>query len=142
PTFKFGDQWVISDRLLLDVQYGHVGNNFILDFHDPSLATVQPTLIIPSGLNGRSGTQNIYLRPENIVNFNMNYFLPGKMGGDHSFKIGGYWRDNYSYSAGATGGNAVDRFPTNAEAVSPTDCATLLVGCQVNLTRNSLGIYD
>ncbi len=142
PTFKFGDQWVVSDRLLLDVQYGHVGNNFILDFHDPSLATVQPTLIIPSGLNGRAGTQSIFLRPENIVNFNMNYFLPGRMGGDHSFKIGGYWRDNYSYSAGATGGNAVDRFPTDAEKANPNDCATLAVGCQVNLTRNSLGIYD
>ena len=142
PTFKFGDQWVISDRLLLDVQYGHVGNNFILDFHDPSLATVQPTFIIPSTLNGRSGTQSIYLRPENIVNFNMNYFLPGTMGGDHSFKIGGYWRDNYSYAYGKTGGNAVDRFPTAAELTNPNDCATLLIGCQVNLTRDSLGIYD
>ena len=34
PTYKFGDQWVISDRLLVDVQYAHVGNNFVLDFHD------------------------------------------------------------------------------------------------------------
>ena len=142
PTFKFGDQWVVSDRLLLDVQYGHVGNNFILDFHSPSLATVQPTLIIPSGLNGRSGTQSIFLRPENIVNFNANYFLPGKMGGDHSFKVGGYWRDNYSYSASTYGGNATDRFPTNAEAASSTDCATLTTGCQVDMRRNGLGIYD
>ena len=40
PTYKFGDQWVVSDRLLLDVQYAHVGNNFILDFHeDPADAT-------------------------------------------------------------------------------------------------------
>src|SRR6476646_6804254 len=37
PTYKFGDQWVVSDRLLMDVQYGHVGNNFILDYHDDSL---------------------------------------------------------------------------------------------------------
>ena len=34
PTYKFGDQWVITDRLLVDVQYAHVGNNFVLDFHD------------------------------------------------------------------------------------------------------------
>ena len=34
-----GDQWVLSDRLLLDVQWAHVGNNFTLDFHDPALAT-------------------------------------------------------------------------------------------------------
>ena len=142
PTFKFGDQWVVSDRLLLDVQYGHVGNNFILDFHDPSLASVQPTLIIPSGLNGRSGTQQIFLRPENIVNVNMNYFMPGKLGGDNSFKVGGYWRDNYSYSASTYGGNATDRFPTDAEKASASDCATLTIGCQVDLRRNGLGIYD
>ncbi len=38
PTYKFGDQWVISDRLLVDVQYAHVGNNFILGFHSPRTA--------------------------------------------------------------------------------------------------------
>ena len=27
PTYKFGDQWVLSDRTLVDVQYAHVGNN-------------------------------------------------------------------------------------------------------------------
>src|ERR1043165_7119750 len=40
PTSKFADQWVMSDRVLVDVTYSHVGNNFILDYHDPSLATV------------------------------------------------------------------------------------------------------
>ena len=44
PTYKFGDQWVVSDRLLLDVQYAHVGNNFILDFHEHDLSDVQPVL--------------------------------------------------------------------------------------------------
>ena len=29
PTYKFGDQWVVSDRLLLDVPYAHIGNNFV-----------------------------------------------------------------------------------------------------------------
>ena len=37
PTYKFGDQWVVSDRLLVDMQYAHVGNNFILDFHEPTI---------------------------------------------------------------------------------------------------------
>jgi len=143
-TYKIGDQYVLSDRLLLDVQYAHVGNNFILDFHDPALATVQPTFIInsPASLNGRSGTQSIFLRPETSINVNMNYFMPGAMGGDHSFKFGGYWRDNYSYSNGRTGGNATARFPTAAELASGNDCATLAIGCQVTLTRDSQTIYD
>ena len=53
PTFKFGDQWVISDRLLVDVQYAHIGNNFVLNFHEDSLTDVQPALIVASGLNLR-----------------------------------------------------------------------------------------
>ena len=143
-TYKVGDQWVISDKLLLDVQWAHVGNNFTLDFHDPSLATVQPTFIInsPAGLNGRSGTQSIFLRPASSVNVNLNYFVPGGIGGDHSIKFGGYWRDNYSYSNTRVGGNATARFPTAAELASPLDCNTLAAGCQVGLTRDSQTIYD
>jgi hypothetical protein len=145
PVFKFGDQWVVNDRLLIDVQYGHVGNNFILDFHDPSLATVQPSLIVPSGLNGRSAANSINFRPENILNFNANYFMPGKLGADHSFKFGGYYRDNESYGYAHTGGFATDRFPTNAEfanIASGTDCATIAAQCQVDLRRDSNGVYD
>ena len=142
PTFKFSDQWVLSDKFLLDVQYGHVGNNFVLDLHDPSLTTVQSTILISTSLVGRSATQNIYVRPSNIVNFNANYFLPGVGGADHSFKFGGYVRDNYSYSYTHTGGNAILRFPTAAELANPNDCATQAIGCQVNLTRDGLGIYD
>jgi hypothetical protein len=141
PLYKFGDQWVVSDRLLLDVQYTHVGNNFILDFHSPELATVQPTLIIPSGLNGRSGTQSVFLRPNNSVTLNGNYFLPGMAGGDHSFKFGGYWKDAYSSSYSHTGGFATVRFPTDA-ALANDDCGTQAKGCQVDLTRDGLSVYD
>ena len=81
---------MLSDRLLLDVQYAHVGNNFILDFHEDALADVQPTLIVSTGLNGRSGTQSVNIRPANSINFNANYFMPGTVGGDHAFKFGGY----------------------------------------------------
>ena len=102
PTYKFGDQWVVSDRMLVDVQYSHVGNNFILDYHDPSLATVQPYLIVSTSLNGRStpdGSQSVNIRPVNAVNVNMNYFMPGTMGGDHALKVGGYWKDANSYNS-------------------------------------------
>jgi hypothetical protein len=144
PTFKVGDQYILSDRTLLDVQWAHVGNNFILDFHDPSLYTVQPTFIInsPASLNGRSASQSIFLRPANSLTVNVNYFMPGRFGGDHSFRIGGYWRDNNSFSNSHTGGNATARFPTAAELANPNDCATLGAGCQVSLTRDGQTIDD
>jgi hypothetical protein len=142
-TYKADDQWVLSDRLLLDVQWAHVGNNFILDFHDPGQTIIQPTLIItsPANLNGRSAAQSVNIRPANSLNANMNYFMPGKLGGDHAFKFGGYYRDNLSETDSHTGGNATARFPTSAELASPTDCATLGAGCQVTLTRDGQSIY-
>jgi carboxypeptidase family protein/TonB-dependent receptor-like protein len=141
PLYKFGDQYVVSDRFLVDVQYTHLGNNFILDFHSPELSDVQPTLIISSGLNGRSGTQSIFLRPDNSVTINANYFAPGLAGGDHAFKIGGYWRDAYSSSYSHTGGFATVRFPNDA-ALAADDCSTQAKGCQVDLTRDGLSVYD
>ena len=54
PTFKFGNQWVVSDRLLLDVQYAHVGNNFTLGLQSPDLRDAQPTLSCRTAMNGRS----------------------------------------------------------------------------------------
>jgi len=141
PTYKFGDQWVVSDRLLIDAQYTHLGNNFILDFHSPELASVQPTLIISTGLNGRSGAQSVFLRPVNSVTLNGNYFLPGKMGSDHAFKFGGYWKDAYSQSFNHTGGYATVRYPNEA-ALAGNTCVSASAGCQVDLTRDGLSIYD
>ena len=145
PTYKFGDQWVLSDRTLVDVQYSHVGGNFILDFHDPSLADVQPTLIVAGTINGRSGTQSVNIRPANSLTANMNYFLPGRLGGDHAFKFGGYWRDNYARTISVTGGHATARFPTSVS----NDCAALAAAnpndvtrwCAANLTRDGDTIY-
>jgi Carboxypeptidase regulatory-like domain/TonB-dependent Receptor Plug Domain len=141
PLYKFGDQWVVTDRLLLDLQYTHVGNNFVLDFHEDGLSTVQPTLIIATGLNGRSAAQQVFLRPNNSVTLNGNYFVPGSLGGDHSFKFGGYWKDAYSSSYSHTGGFATVRFPTEA-ALATDDCGTQAKGCQVDLTRDGLSVYD
>jgi hypothetical protein len=140
PTYKFGDQWVLSDRMLLDVQYAHVGNNFILDFHEDSLANVQPFLIIAGGINGRStpdGSQSVNIRPVNSINFNSSYFAPGALGGDHALKFGGYWKDAKSIGLTHTGGNAVARFPT-----SITDDCAVLTTCQAQVTRDGSTKYD
>jgi len=54
PFWKVSDQHVFSDRFLVDVQWAHVGNNFTLDFHEDSLATVQPRYETTTGVWGRS----------------------------------------------------------------------------------------
>ena len=146
PTYKFGDQWVLNDRTLLDVQYAHVGGNFILDYHDPANVDIQPTLVVAGAINGRSGTRSVNIRPTNSLTLNMNYFLPAVMGGDHAFKFGGYWRNNYAETDSQTGGHAVARFPTSVS----NDCAALAAAnptditkwCAANLTRDGQTIYS
>ena len=138
PTFKFGDQWVLSDRFLADVQYAHIGNNFTLGFHSPELRDVEPTVIISTGLNGRSGQEQVFIRPVNSVTFNSNYFMPGVGGGDHAIRFGGYWRDSNSVSLLHRGGFATVRFPTDVN----NDCSTVASGCQVDLIRDGNSVYD
>ena len=138
PTYKFGDQWVVSDRLLVDLQYAHIGNNFTLGFHSPELRDVQPTLIISTGLNGRSFQEQVFIRPVNSVTFNSNYFMPAVAGGDHAIKFGAYWRDSNSVSLLHRGGFATVRFPTDVS----NDCSTLASGCQVDLIRDGNSVYD
>ena len=142
PTYKFGDQWVVSDRLLVDVQYAHIGNNFTLGFHSPELRDVQPTLIISSGLNGRSFQEQVFIRPVNSLTVNSNYFLPGIAGGHHAFKIGGYWRDSNTTSILHRGGYGTVRFPTLADRDNPGTCATVAAGCQIDLIRDGNSVYD
>jgi hypothetical protein len=138
PTYKFGDQWVVSDRLLLDLQYAHIGNNFVLGFQTPDLRDVQPTFVISNSLNGRSGAESVFIRPVNSVTFNSNYFRPGLMGGDHAFKFGGTWHDANSTSINHTGGFARVRYPTSFS----NDCSITATGCQVDLIRDGYSAYD
>jgi hypothetical protein len=128
----------VTDRLLLDVAYTHVGNNFTLGFHSPELRDVQPTIIVSTGLNGRSGAESVFIRPANEININANYFLPGRLGGDHAFKFGGYWKDAQSYSLNHTGGFARVRFPTAID----NDCSLVATNCEVDLVRDGLSLYD
>ena len=64
----------MSDRLLLDVQYAHVGNNFTLGLQSPDLRTTQPTLVVSTGMNGRSAAESVFIRPVNSLTFNSTYF--------------------------------------------------------------------
>jgi len=129
PLWKAGDQHIISDRWLVDVQWAHLGNNFILDFHEPSLNDVQATYEITTGLWGRSYSRSgPYIRPTQSIDVNTNYFLPGAFGGDHAFKAGYRWRTAKQHSESHWGGNAYARFRNG-------------VASEANLYRDSITRY-
>ncbi len=117
PFWKAADQHVFSDRMLVDVMWSHLGNNFALDLQDPALYDVQPSLETTTGLWGRSYNASIFIRPTNSLDVVGTYFLPATAGGDHSFKFGYRWRSAHSTSINHRGGFVEARF-TNGIANS------------------------
>jgi hypothetical protein len=133
PLWKAGDQHIFSDRFLVDVQWAHLGNNFVLDFHEDGLADVQPTFIISTGVWGRSFQRSgPFIRPTHSVDVTTSYFLPSFGGGDHALKFGYRWRSAKEHSESHFGGNTVARYAT------PTaNCAQASQNCQADLYRDS-----
>lgn len=105
-TYKWSDRHIFSDRLMMEVQYAHVGNNFVLDFHDPSLASVQPLYDQNTLMWARSYYAQSIVRPTDSVDVTANYFLPAFLGGDHSFKAGLKVRNDGALTLTHYGGNA------------------------------------
>jgi len=135
PFWKLADQHVFSDRWLVDIQYAHVGNNFVLDFHEDGLENVQPFYNINTRIWGRSYLRSgPFLRPTNSVDFTTNYFLPGAVLGDHAFKVGYRWRSANSHAELHYGGNTI-------AANRGTSCATAAGNCEAWLIRDSVTDY-
>jgi hypothetical protein len=117
PLWKASDQHVISDRWLVDVQWAHIGNNFVLDFHEDGLDAVQPTYEISTRVYGRSYFRSgPFIRPMNSVDVSTSYFLPGTFGGDHAIKAGYRWRTASAHSEEHFGGNTIAAFRNGAAA--------------------------
>jgi hypothetical protein len=110
PFWKVGDQHVINDKWLVDVMWAHLGNNFVLDFHEDDLRDVQPAFEISTSTWSRSFNASTFLRPTNSLDVVSSYFMPGKLGGDHSFKFGYRWRNAHSTSLNHRGGFIEARF--------------------------------
>jgi hypothetical protein len=117
PFWKAADQHVISDRMLVDVMWSHLGNNFALDLQDPALYDVQPRIETTTGLWARSFNASLFIRPTNSLDVVSTYFLPATAGGDHSLKFGYRWRSAHSTSRNHRGGFVEARF-TNGVANS------------------------
>ena len=106
----FDHQWIPSDRLTFNLKATHVDGGFLLDFYEDSLANVQPTFDVVTGLNGRSGTRTDNIRPTSEVRLDGNYLLSDLWGGDHATKFGVRWRSTPFQTLTQTGGGAIARF--------------------------------
>ncbi len=147
PLWKAGDQHIFSDRLLLDIQWAHLGNNFILDFQSPELNDVQALYEITTGAWSRSYNRSgPYIRPTHSLDVTMNYFLPATLGGDHAFKFGLRWRTAPAHSEVHRGGNTIARLrngvPAEAylyrDSITDYDLRTWAFYVQDTFTRNRL----
>ncbi|HET7219110.1 MAG TPA: TonB-dependent receptor [Vicinamibacterales bacterium] len=143
PIWKASDQHVLTDRLLVDVQYAHIGNNFTLTFQDPAQRDLQPRFDIASGVWARSYNESVFMRPTQSVDLTTSYFLPATLGGDHAFKAGYRWRTALGRSISHTGGNAVARYTdiSSADEARRT-CSTFAGGCNADLFRDGFTEYD
>ena len=115
PLWKAGDQHIINDRWLVDVQWSHLGNNFILDFHEDSLNDVQRMFEITTNTYSQSYQRSgPFIRPTTSFDLNTNYFLPGALGGDHQVKAGYRWRTAKEHSESHVGGDVEARYRNGA----------------------------
>ncbi len=143
PLWKANDQHIFSDRLLLDVAWSHLGNNFILDFHEDSLNDVQRKLEVPTGVYSTSFDRSgPYIRPTASVDATISYFLPGVLGGDHSWKLGARYRTAREHSELHVGGNTEARFSSPAGApYTVSDSATLYRDSITNYMLRTAAVY-
>ncbi len=115
-TYKWSDRYIFSDRLMAEVSYAHIGNNFALTFHDESLRDVQPAYEISTGAWSRSYQEAVYVRPTDSVDVVGNYFFPGFLGGDHTLKFGAKYRNDIAHTESMWGGDMYARFSRGVPA--------------------------
>jgi hypothetical protein len=114
-TFKLSHQWMPTGRMTVEGQALFMPNGgFVLDFHSPELADVQPRLDVDSGADSRSGTMQIFERPQTEIRFDGSYFVPSMFGGNHTFKFGSAYRSTPSLSAAHVGGFTTARYRNDA----------------------------
>ncbi len=121
-SYKWSDRHVFSDKFMIEGSYAHVGNNFALTFHEDSLRDVQAMYerTAVAGLWNRSYLESVYVRPTDSVDVMGNYFVPGWLGGDHSFKFGFKYRNDIAHSETTYGGDAYVAFNSGTKAAFTT----------------------
>lgn len=109
-TYKASLRHIFSDRFAMELQYAHVGNNFVLDFHEDALKDVQPMQEVNSGLWGRSFQASSFVRPTDTFDLTGTRSSSGFLGGDHALKFGARYRSDQAVTLNHRGGNVEARF--------------------------------
>jgi hypothetical protein len=118
PSWRFSDQHTLSDRWFVEGGYSRFCACINIGFREPSLAVVQPMAEISGGHMARSATGvQMTATIRNNTDVTTVYFLPGRLGGDHSLK-GGYknWYVSNTGETGITGGGVIARFNSGTRA--------------------------
>ena len=132
-TYKASWRRVFSDRFLMEFQYAHIGNNFVLDHHEDALKTVQPLINIQTGFQDRSSTAQQFVRPTNSFDLTGTRSASGLFGGDHAIKFGVRYRQDRAISTAHRGGNIDARF---------NEVGGALVAAQATIYRDSITDYN
>jgi hypothetical protein len=112
PYWRFADQHTVSDRFMVEVAYARFCPCTYIALAEDQLATVQPSMEISRQAWDRSFSESINFTIKNNLDVTANYFLPGKVGGDHSIKAGYKYFYYPMVTTAHTGGNVVARFNT------------------------------
>jgi hypothetical protein len=112
--FKVEDTHVVSSDLLLTGRLAYHHFRYLWDFQEPGLRDVQPTLELSTFTQGRSVGWGPWgydsKRPSLIGNFDGNYFLTGRAGGDHELRFGFQFRKFKHEEFEVHGGDAIAVF--------------------------------
>jgi hypothetical protein len=109
-TYKAMWRHIFSDKFAMELQYAHVGNNFVLDFHEDALKDVQPSFEITTSFWDRSFNASQFVRPTNLFDLTGTRSASGFLGGDHAIKFGVRYRQDRAVSTNHRGGNVEARF--------------------------------
>ena len=109
-TYKASLRHIFSDRFAMELQYAHVGNNFVLDFHEDALKDVQPMQEVGTGLWARSFQASSFVRPTDTFDLTGTKSSSGFLGGDHAIKFGIRYRSDQAVTLNHRGGNVEARF--------------------------------
>jgi hypothetical protein len=137
-TYKASFRHVFSDKFMMEAQYAHVGNNFVLDFHDPALSDVQPSNEIVTGAWDRSFNASQFVRPTNSFDLTGTKSSSGFLNADHAIKFGFRYRQDRAISTNHRGGNVEARWQdANGDAIFQSSEAI-----QANIYRDSYTDYN
>ena len=109
--YKVEDTHVVNADLLFTGRLAYFDQQFYLDFQEPELRNVQPTRELTTATNGRSLTQGWDTKqPSLIANFDGNYFLTNRAGGDHEMQFGFQFKNFKAENMLMRGGDATAVF--------------------------------